>query len=116
MVASIKFSEETRDRTHNLDLDDENHLEIYENELYSYIKENELINGKMDLKIYHDSVGKRTIGIGFNMDDPSAKTFWKDAFGDSLSFDDARLKKIPITEEQARQLFAHVVNTNKTYL
>lgn len=52
---------------------------------------------------YRDTVGKVTVGIGFNMDDSNAKVIWKYA-GIPENFELIHNKTIPITKESAWKL------------
>lgn len=55
-------------------------------------------------KVYVDSTGNRTVGIGFNMESNGAKTFWKDA-GLTTKFEDVYNGKATLSEEDAIKLF-----------
>lgn len=56
-------------------------------------------------KVYDDK-GVPAIGLGFRMTDAS-KPIWKAAFGNTVSFEDAKSGKVQITSAQAKTLFDH---------
>lgn len=64
----------------------------------------ELEEGK-HLRVYRDSRGFRTIGIGFNMDAAGAQSAWARA-GVKTSFTLALNNVVPITESECAALFA----------
>ncbi len=107
-----------RDITHNLNLNDPVEKDIYYSHLYDHIEEFE----RCEQHVYDDAdrfakplsatspvEGKRTIGIGFNMDRPEARAEWQQAFGNSISFDAARNGDVELTKEQARNLLVFSV-------
>jgi lysozyme len=53
--------------------------------------------------VYTDTVGKRTVGYGFNMDDSSARKVWKQA-QIPVAFDDVLEGRAAISEGHAQQL------------
>jgi lysozyme len=55
-------------------------------------------------RVYRDTVGKRTIGIGFNMDAPGARDRWVKA-GVKTDFNDALNGRKTITKQEAEALF-----------
>ena len=71
--------------------------------------------------VYFDSVGKRTVGIGFNMDDGSARIEWQKAFSalpenERPDFDAVLVKKIPLTQKQIDVLFNYSVKEREESL
>ena len=58
-------------------------------------------------RVYRDTVGKRTIGIGFNMDAPGARDRWVKA-GVKTDFNDALNGRKTITKQEAESLYALV--------
>lgn len=58
---------------------------------------------------YKDTVGKTTVGIGFNMDEISARDVWKEA-GIKENFDLVYNKTIPLTVQSAWALVTICVN------
>jgi len=61
-------------------------------------------------KVYKDTVGKRTIGIGFNMDSPNARVVWKNA-NVKTNFDDALNGKAKITKDEIQSLLRTTYET-----
>lgn len=138
------WTEVARDRVHNLDLSIPEHKAIYASTLRTHIMFGEVnwkcervpneqfnfINNSdgnsflipstpdINLKVYKDNKGLRTIGIGFNMDRPEARFEWEAALGKDVSFDiHSDLKtKIPITKEQAYQLLDYSIQTREQEL
>lgn len=56
--------------------------------------------------------GKVTVGVGFNMDKPAARSEWAGAFGgNGPSFDEIRAGKKALSTEQVYRLFDHTVNS-----
>jgi GH24 family phage-related lysozyme (muramidase) len=55
-------------------------------------------------KVYKDTTGNRTIGVGFNMDSGIARNVWKEA-GIKKDFNAVRNGKEKITEEESKKLF-----------
>lgn len=111
MVASINFTQELRAQLYNLNLLYQKHREIYENLLFNFIKENE---GEK-LQVYHDSKKYKTIGIGFNMDSPTAKKTWQQIFNGFLPFDEVYHGR-NITISQSRKIYTYVIANNRTEL
>jgi GH24 family phage-related lysozyme (muramidase) len=65
----------------------------------------------IESKVYKDTKGLRTVGVGFNMDQKNAKTtFEKYIPKTEVSFDDVRQGKKSITEKQALNLFQGTLN------
>lgn len=64
-------------------------------------------------RMYKDSRGFRTIGIGFNMQASSARTLWKRA-GVKTSFDSAYSGRAAITEAEVDALFSLTFNEAQT--
>lgn len=56
-------------------------------------------------RVYKDTEGKRTVGIGFNMDAPGARKIWTDA-GIKSSFDAVLNGKAAVSKEEADTLYA----------
>lgn len=92
---------EMRDKIHGLDLSNASNQKIYADVLYKFI----LMNEGSEASAYKDTVGKVTVGIGFNMDAPSAKTEWAQAFGNTVSFTDVYAQKRKLVESEIRALF-----------
>lgn len=92
---------EMRDLLFKLDLCDPNGQKQYNDLLYQFI----LMNEGCRAQAYLDTVGKVTVGIGFNMDASSAKSQWNQAFGGSVSFADVYTKKRSLAESEIRTLF-----------
>lgn len=61
-------------------------------------------------KVYKDTVGKRTVGVGFNMDSPNARKVWETA-GIKTSFDDVLNGKTPITKADSDALLRVTMET-----
>lgn len=55
--------------------------------------------------VYKDTTGHRTVGNGFNMDNPSARDIWKTA-GVNSDFDAVRSGKAQIAPEEAQKLLS----------
>lgn len=55
-------------------------------------------------KAYTDTTGNRTVGVGFNMDTPSARRLWKQA-GVDADFEAVRSGKQQLSEEQIKRLY-----------
>ena len=55
-------------------------------------------------RVYRDTVGKKTVGIGFNMDAPGAKEIWAKA-GIKESYDDVKAGKQLLTKASAESLY-----------
>ncbi len=62
--------------------------------------------------VYKDTVGKRTVGIGFNMDDINARTIWQYA-GIKENFDSIRDGKSSLSQESAWKLLNVCVDNCK---
>ena len=92
---------EMRDRLFDLDLGCPEDQEEYNDLLYSFI----LLNEGSRAQAYVDTVGKVTVGIGFNMDASTAPAQWNQAFGGSVSFDDVYHKRRNLSECEIRTLF-----------
>jgi lysozyme len=54
-------------------------------------------------RVYKDTVGKRTVGIGFNMQQPGARQIWEEA-GIEVPFNDVLTGRDEITEQDAERL------------
>jgi lysozyme len=61
-------------------------------------------------RVYRDSLGFRTIGIGFNMEAAGARQIWRDS-GVATSFDDALTGRKTISKAEAEALFAATKQT-----
>lgn len=92
---------EMRNKLFALDLCSPDDQKQYGDLLYQFI----LMNEGSRAQAYLDTVGKVTVGIGFNMDAVSAKTQWMQAFGGTVSFADVYSKKRSLAESEIRQLF-----------
>lgn len=75
----------------------------------SLLKTIKQAEGERD-KVYKDTVGKRTIGIGFNMDSPNSRVVWKNA-GVKTNFDDALNGKAKITKDEIQSLLRTTYET-----
>ena len=101
---------EIRKKLYFLNLNDKYSREKYLEHCYIFIKNNEdLIN-----RVYRDINNSHTIGIGFNMDSPNAKNEWREIFQNSdldnnlhNNFEQVKLGKISLTNNQVQQLFYH---------
>jgi len=111
MVASINFIQELRAQLYNLNLLHQKHREIYQNLLFNFIKENE---GEK-LQVYRDSKKNKTIGIGFNMDSPTARKVWQQIFNGFLPFDEVYHGR-SITINQSRKIYTYVIANNRAEL
>lgn len=126
-----------RDRIHNLNLSIPDHHNLYTSTLRIHIMFNEVIwddkdvdqgkNSKgqlaiiprkpnINLNVYEDAKGYKTIGIGFNMDRREAKSEWESALGNEVSFYDAREGKINITNSQAYKLLNYSIQIRESEL
>lgn len=92
---------ETRNKLFTLDLTCPEDQKQYGDLLYQFI----LTNEGSRAQAYLDTVGKVTVGIGFNMDASSAKAQWTQVFGSALAFADVYSKKRNLAESEIRQLF-----------
>lgn len=104
MLASmIQFTKHLKSILHYISI---GHLE-YSEIRYRFISYYEGIAAQA----YKDTVGKVTIGVGFNMDSPQAIDEWQKVFGPALHFHDAYNGKIRLNTLQIRQLFdSNVIN------
>lgn len=73
------------------------------NEILEFIKRNE----GYSRKAYKDTMGKMTIGVGFNLDKPSSR---KAIESMGLNYDDVRNKGKALTDSQINKLFIDEVN------
>jgi hypothetical protein len=121
-----------RDTSHNLDLTNSAHLELYNKHKLEYIA---LFEGKSS-RAYDDEAesseykyayqifaipgkepnGKITVGYGFNMDAQGARNEWRKVFEDKVSFDDVRNGKAELTDEQMKKLLLHSVDIREKEL
>lgn len=115
-----------RDLIHNLDPENPKHLEEYKELRLSFIT---IYEGAREYA-YLDSKLKTTVGIGFNMDEPSAKATWKEAFeyigkkdyerigvlNEDDFFDKVRSGKIPLTEKQMMKLYNYCMDIREKEL
>ncbi len=92
---------EMRNKLRALNLNTPQGQKEYGDLLYSFI----LLNEGSEAQAYLDTVGKVTVGIGFNMDAASAKAQWTQAFGNTVSFSDVYTKKRNLAESEIRKLF-----------
>ncbi|WP_341748798.1 hypothetical protein [Candidatus Tisiphia endosymbiont of Sialis lutaria] len=112
MVVSIKFAAELRDKLHGLNLFKPEHLQFYQEMALAFIKGNE----NEILQIYKDIKGNKTIGIGFNMDNPEARIVWQAIFQGLISFDKVYNGQQTITTEQSRMIYDYKSATNRIEL
>ena len=61
-------------------------------------------------------LGKRTIGIGFNLDDVDARQTWDLVFGSIKSFDEARNGTLILNMAEVEQLFAATIGIREKYI
>jgi hypothetical protein len=97
-----------RDILHNLDLSNPEHKKLYDELAFKFISCFEVSPKGPDLVAYNDGKENITVGYGFNMSDPAAKTLWGKAFAginDAPSFDDVMAGKAQITAEEALKLY-----------
>jgi len=100
---------EMRNRLFELDPGDLADQKEYGDLLYKFI----LLNEGSRAQAYVDTVGKVTVGIGFNMDSSSARAEWNEAFGGSVSFDDIYNKRCNLSESEIRTLFDLSISTRR---
>lgn len=121
MAVSVKTTSKIRDRIRNLDPDHiPKHRKIYEDERYKYLK----VNEGEDKKVYRDTSKDEniTVGIGFNMDRPSARAEWNGVFGfnekgeENISFDDVYQGKRELTDGEIRRLFDYSISIREKRL
>lgn len=112
MVVSIKFAAELRDKLHGLNLFKPEHLQFYQEMALAFIKGNE----NEILQIYKDIKGNKTIGIGFNMDNPEARIVWQAIFQGLISFDKVYNGQQTITTEQSRMIYDYKSAANRIEL
>ncbi len=123
MVAETKWTQEARDRIHNLDLDLPEHQEIYNITLREFVMQNE-IHMKPDRSPYWDRArvardegfSNITVGIGFNMNRPEAKAEWEKVFGNRVSFDDVYNKHRKLKDEEIEQLLDYSLKIRRQEL
>ena len=76
--------------------------EDYATRRYNFVSE---VEGNK-LKSYRDTSGKRTVGVGFNMDAPGAESRFIEATGkDSQYFREVYNERANITQDESRKLF-----------
>lgn len=92
---------EMRNKLFALNLNTPEGQKTYGDLLYSFI----LLNEGYEKQAYLDTVGKVTVGIGFNMDAGTARAEWQKVFGSSVSFEDVYNKKRSLAESEIRKLF-----------
>ncbi|UCM86214.1 MAG: hypothetical protein LF885_03075 [Rickettsia endosymbiont of Culicoides impunctatus] len=112
MVVSIKFAAELRNKLHGLNLSNPQHLQFYQEMVFVFIKGNE----NEILQIYKDIKGNKTIGIGFNMDNPKAKIVWQAIFQGLISFDKVYNGQQTITTQQSRMIYDYKSAVNRIEL
>lgn len=136
------WTQDARDRVHNLDLSIPEHTDIYYSTLRTHIMFGEVnwefisANSKdfdfidsdkyktfqlpknpiIDLHIYKDNKRLKTIGIGFNMDRPEARAEWQAALDNQVSFDDVYNEEVNITKEQAYMLLDYAIKLREQEL
>jgi lysozyme len=64
-------------------------------------------------RVYKDTVGKRTVGIGFNMDAPGARKIWQEA-GVKTGFDDVLAGRNTISKDEAEALYTQTKTTARS--
>jgi hypothetical protein len=63
---------------------------------------------------YLDTKDKMTVGIGFNMDDSSARTAWQSVFGaNGPNFDSVYNQNISLKDSEIKKLFDYSVITRE---
>ncbi|MCC8372413.1 MAG: hypothetical protein LN568_06810 [Rickettsia endosymbiont of Pseudomimeciton antennatum] len=112
MVVSIKFAAELRNKLHGLNLSNPQHLKFYQEMSFIFIKGNE----NEILQIYKDIKGNKTVGIGFNMDNPKARIVWQAIFQGLISFDKVYNGEQTITTQQSRMIYDYKSAVNRTEL
>jgi GH24 family phage-related lysozyme (muramidase) len=68
-----------------------------------------MVEGVRD-KVYRDTRGKITIGVGFNMDRDEARMEWNEIFGRAVSFDDVYKGDRKLTIEEIERMYRGVCN------
>jgi hypothetical protein len=101
-----------RDILHNLDPTIEEDMAIYKDTRFTYMSERE----GMRKKVYLDTQGHPTIGIGFNMNAEGARETWKKVFHKKIDFDEAKVGKVELTKEQVMKLFNESIKERENYL
>ena len=139
------WSQITRDKVYSLDTSVPEHKDIYNSALRTHIMFGEVLwefkttdSKEFDFidrdkyktfqlpqkpiinnKAYPDNKKLITVGMGFNMDRPGARTEWESALGNedpSTAFDDVYRRKTTITDEQAYKLFDHSIKIREKEL
>lgn len=100
---------EMRNRLFDLDPSCPEDCQEYNDLLYSFISLNEGSRSQA----YFDTVGKVTVGIGFNMDTTSARSEWEQAFGGAVSFDAVYSRSYSLAESEIRKLFDVSISTRR---
>jgi hypothetical protein len=129
MVASRAWTIEARDKIHNLNLSCKDHEEYYNTIVEDFIWQNEAFwdektrdpkytmpNGKNIGEAYLDTANKITVGVGFNMSDPSAPKEWDKAFGGAISFDAVKNGTRILDKEEVYQLFQYSLTSRREEL
>ena len=101
-----------RNRLYQLNLADREHLKLYEDLLFLFIRSNE---GER-LSVYRDIKGYKTISIGYNMDTYKSKEVWQQIFANQVSFDAVYNGKAAITAQQSRKLYEYKIRLNRLEL
>lgn len=62
-------------------------------------------------------VGKATVGVGFNMDQPDGRKLWTEAFrGNGPDFDKVRSGEVRLNDGQVDTLLSHMANRTEDYI
>jgi hypothetical protein len=121
--------EEIKNDTHNLDLNKASDRQIFYDKTFQFLDLGESFrtyaydDRRRKNEITEDSVivGKITVGYGFNMSKPEARTEWLYVFPNNVpNFDDVLKGKTPMSESDARKMANYniksVENTLKHFL
>ena len=116
-MANNRNAKRIRDATHNLDPSDRETYERYRREFF------EDSEGKAD-GVYFDTneiKPRRTVGVGFNMDQPGAVQQWNEAFKNpdgsiAVSFDEVYCGKRKLKDKEIDRLFDYSVRIREKEL
>lgn len=103
MSATIAWTRNVRNILFNLDLSSKFHHKIYEDYLYDFLTLNEGVRKR----VYKDTQGYKTIGIGFNMDHAGAKEEWIQALGHDISFSASYVGDRELNKDNVHKLFLY---------